>query len=202
VNLSLGEFQSLVAKAFRGVGYPWGLTEEASFAARRLAECGLEVAPMMVRLLEQVDESPLSGLMPTSGWQSTADGLCPICVGTTIADQAGCNELSIGATFEPVLVAPFLAPTVSEYGYIIEWSGGSCEVDATGIRTTGQPPEGAVVLSIARTQLTTVESERLNRVVLDRAIFDSLVRYAHRTYAPATEESRLAGAGAGTTDND
>ena len=29
-----------------------------------------------------------------------------------------------------------------------------------------------------------------------------LGRFAHRTYAPATQESRLAGAGAGLTDND
>ncbi|MFV1875593.1 hypothetical protein [Nioella sp.] len=30
----------------------------------------------------------------------------------------------------------------------------------------------------------------------------ALNAFAHRTYAPATEESRLAGAGAGLTDND
>ena len=31
---------------------------------------------------------------------------------------------------------------------------------------------------------------------------ETLGRLAHRTYAPATPESRLAGAGAGLTDND
>ncbi len=31
---------------------------------------------------------------------------------------------------------------------------------------------------------------------------DRLTGYAHRTYAPATSQSRLAGAGAGLTDND
>jgi len=31
---------------------------------------------------------------------------------------------------------------------------------------------------------------------------DVLIRFAARTYAPATEASRLSGAGAGTTDND
>jgi hypothetical protein len=40
------------------------------------------------------------------------------------------------------------------------------------------------------------------RVDLTQQHLDDLNSYAHRTYAPATEASRLAGAGAGLNDND
>jgi hypothetical protein len=41
-----------------------------------------------------------------------------------------------------------------------------------------------------------------SRVSVDLICLESLKQYAHRTYAPATEQSRLSGAGAGTSDND
>lgn len=50
-----------------------------------------------------------------------------------------------------------------------------------------------------------VEPSARSRTV-DEAAYQTLLEFAHRTYAPATEASRLAGAGAGestgTTDND
>ena len=41
-----------------------------------------------------------------------------------------------------------------------------------------------------------------SRVDIPQDILDRLNSLAHKTYAPATEESRLAGAGAGLSDND
>ena len=41
-----------------------------------------------------------------------------------------------------------------------------------------------------------------SRVNIPRDIFDKLNNFAQKTYAPATEVSRLAGAGAGLNDND
>jgi hypothetical protein len=37
---------------------------------------------------------------------------------------------------------------------------------------------------------------------MNEEIWEALGRFAHRTYVPATEASRLKGAGAGLTDND
>ena len=46
-------------------------------------------------------------------------------------------------------------------------------------------------------------AERMTRIPdTDAPSIDVLVLFAARTYAPATEASRLSGAGAGTTDND
>ncbi len=44
--------------------------------------------------------------------------------------------------------------------------------------------------------------DRHDRVDLDPATLDTLEGWAHNTYAPDTEASRIAGAGAGLTDND
>ena len=40
------------------------------------------------------------------------------------------------------------------------------------------------------------------RACLSERQFKILNEYAHKTYAPATDESRLSGAGAGLSDND
>ncbi|MGX9357101.1 hypothetical protein ACS3SW_18605 [Roseobacteraceae bacterium S113] len=41
-----------------------------------------------------------------------------------------------------------------------------------------------------------------DRLEMSDALLDVLSRHAHETYVPATEASRLSGAGAGLTDND
>ena len=41
-----------------------------------------------------------------------------------------------------------------------------------------------------------------SRVNVPQDILDQLNSLAHKTYAPATEKSRLTGAGAGPSDND
>jgi len=45
-------------------------------------------------------------------------------------------------------------------------------------------------------------SRSKKRVNIDEAIWLRLGEYAQRTYAPATEQSRLLGAGAGVVDSD
>ncbi len=203
MNLSLGEFQALVAKAFRGGGYSWGLTEDASFVARRIAESGLPAGEMAVRLLDRVDGGPLTDRMPDERWDTSGSGLCPVCVGASIADQSGCDRLEIGPTFEPVFLAPFLASTVRTqrgYGYLIEWPSGRCEVSATGISVQDPSPPGAVPLTVSRQRMTIERSSRLDRVELSEVTYERLSVFAHRTYAPATEASRIAGAGAETDD--
>ena len=44
--------------------------------------------------------------------------------------------------------------------------------------------------------------KRMTDCIVDRQAWTRLNDYAHRTFAPASEASRLAGAGAGLTDND
>lgn len=205
MNLSLGEFQALVAKAFRGAGYPWGLTEDASYAARRLAQFGYPSGEIVVSLLHTVDDVEPQSLMPDNAWRSTGALLCPVCVGVSIADLGGIESVETSPVQEPELLAPLLAHTVDAAnadGYVISWNGGSCSVGAAGISSTGERPDGAVAVSIVRRDVEAESTATSTRVDLSAPTFDSLATLAHRIYAPATEASRLGGAGAGTTDND
>jgi len=205
IDLSLGEFRALVAKALRGAGYSWGLTEDASYAAKRLAEFGLAPGETVVALANAVDGTTPAQRMPDGSWQPTGDGLCPVCVGTTIIDQGGCDRLDVGATWQPNLLAPLLASSLApddELGYRIEWATGACDITRSTITTTGNCSMDPVPLTIVRQSVEPGTVALHRRVLLTEDTMAELERLAHRIYAPNTEASRLGGAGAGTSDND
>lgn len=215
-NLSLGEFRALVAKAFRGAGYSWGLTEEAAFASGQLAENGIDAGATVVRLLTATDGTPGALLMPTASsgqleasrrWGSAGAVLCPVCVGTSILDLgrfsgvASGSERELEALIEPVFVAPFLSVVLESHaeppaGYVIEWEGGRCEVGAHGFVLHGSALNGGDTVTVTEsTDLTIRESPPTLRVELDAKTAAALEAFAHRTYAPATSASRTSGAG-------
>lgn len=207
IDLSLGEYRSLVAKAFRGVGYHWGLTEEAAHAVARLAELGVAGTDRVVRLLERAAESTPSDLMPDHAWRTSGSFLCPICVGTSIADSGRATDLDIDTVAEPILLAPFLEPFARRHGvsFRVEWPTGWVEVSADSITVHGTEPAEARPVAVRQCSPTTggdvlrdtnTRTERPGtRVVLDGSTLATLERLAHRVYAPATDESRRAGAG-------
>ncbi len=219
MNLSLGEFRALVAKAFRGAGYSWGLTEDAAFASVCLAECGVDVGPAVVRLLHATEGQKPASLMPTETWECAGDILCPICVGTCIVDEGHCSNLSLERLAEPMFLAPFLLSVLdrqqerrdSADGFVVAWQGGRCDVANGTIVLTGSPVADGSTVTVTPQELSPgVEAPgnradrcpRTSRVELDEATKTALEAFAHRTYAPATEASRLAGAGAGLLDDD
>jgi hypothetical protein len=102
-----------------------------------------------------------------------------------------------------VLVLPFLQRVAG--GAELQWQGGSLAGGADGVRVECEPG------------VNIVQEVRLHRhsdgacgdmdagsgaVDIDDEIWEALGAFAHRTYVPATEASRLKGAGAGLTDND
>lgn len=208
MNLSFGEYQALAAKALRGVGYSWGVTEDGAFALRQLAQQGFSTGKMLTRLLVYVDSHDVAAMIPNEDWVCTGDALCPLGVGTTIADRAGCNSLSLGAVVEPVLVAPFLASTLGSRPndhYVLSWAGSRCLVTGEGIWLAGMTPSGPVNTTITRTAAevpSTSQHKKVDRVEIDDETMSEILHFAHRTYAPATEASRLSGAGAGLVDDD
>lgn len=207
IDLSLGEYRSLVAKAFRGVGYHWGLTEEAAHAVARLAELGAAGADRVVRLLEQAVASRPSDLMPDHAWRTSGSFLCPICVGTSIADSGRATDLDTDPVAEPVLLAPFLEPFArrDDVSFRIEWSSGWVDVSAGSITVRGTEPTEAEPLTLRQCSPTTGgddpvgtpsgEAMPITRVEIDGPTLAAIERLAHQVYAPATDESRRAGAG-------
>ncbi len=178
VKLSLGEVEGLCKKAARGAGLPWGLAEEAGFAARWLSAHGFDGAGLVLADLE-------------TGGQSLSLG-----VALADAPEAG----TIPAAEVPLLLAPFAALVARRQpctltlpderfnfaadGAVSHVSTGGAFSFAFGLTDGGNP--------LSRTTRPTVSEATLQR----------LTELAARTYAPATEASRLAGAGAGLSDND
>ncbi len=227
MNLSLDEYRALVAKAFRGVGYSWGLTEDASWAARRLAEVDAQSPAAVVAMLDYLEqsgspmadhESPATtsavlSRMPAADWTCTADALCPVCVGTALLDSGRSaldERLTLGPTLTAELLAPFCAQLLGSDPAVltIDWESGDCRVSQGSLVFSGNRSVVAPTVTISKRMGSDPARDagsdptpRTSRVVVDPLQFQRLEALAHRIYAPATEESR-AGAGAGTTDND
>lgn len=217
MNLSLDEYRALVAKAFRGVGYPWGLTEDASWAARRLAEVDASSPAVVVALLDRLnlDDTGAETLsrMPSADWTCAADALCSVCVGTALVDlgvSAVAEPLLLGPTLAPEFLAPFLVEVLTlhpspDHSFAIDWGSGRATVSATTIVFAGERNQVATTVTIRSNNGSEQEphngSEANTRVILQTHQIQRLERYAQRIYAPATDASR-AGAGAGTSDND
>ena len=109
VRLSLSETQALCAKAARGAGFDWGHAEEAGRAAQWLAARGLPGCEMLLHRL-RTDALRLRALEATH-----PAPLCPVHLGTALADHAtlpevtGQTTLELGQIAVPGLLLPFLA---------------------------------------------------------------------------------------------
>lgn len=212
MDLSLGEFRALVAKAFRGAGYPWGLTEDAAHAAATLASYGIDAGLLVVRLLSHTDQRTVEQHMPDALWAAPSGVLCPVCVGAAIADVGRLDALALGRVFQPVLLSPFLMELVDEENpaFVIDWQEGRCIVGEDRIVVDGSSPIGPTETSITPGTTTNSTGQspvktppvRLTRVDLDQRTQARIEDFAGRVYAPATEASRRSGAGAQLGDND
>jgi len=110
-----------------------------------------------------------------------ATNSCPIITGCAISD-AGQLENHLGIEIcQALLLAPFISSTLYQPSAFNEAHRFTATMD-------GVIPE---------------TSSCKSRVLSDQnSYIEILNQFAHKTYAPSTEESRLAGAGAGTSDND
>lgn len=192
MSWSLGEVKALAIKAAHGVGMPWGMADEAGYAARWL----------------QANHAPgLAALASYLQWRDGLDeidyGLCPISLGTAIMDAQRDVPSHLGRVRQPLLLAPYLAGTVPA-GVALNWDENTMIVSEAGLATTA--PRDALLTTESDCETSPAMSQiglTAMRVPGSEAeAIEVLEHFAHRTYAPATEASRLSGAGAGTTDND
>lgn len=203
-ELSMGELQSLAAKAARGAGRGHGHAEEAGFAVRWLTERGLDGAGALAALLHETDGIAHGLLAPVDArLQAAGDAMCPLVLGSFLSDLAVLPERPTGPVHGPLLLVPFLAQVVTE------WTG----IDVDGQRLVIGPEPGAEIygaaLPVGPGSVTLVPGTapgrrrpRQSRARIDDGDLAYLLSLADGTYAPATEESRARGAGAGLTDND
>lgn len=213
-RVSLAEIDALGRKAARGAGYPWGMAEEAGRAARWLAAWGLPGPETLLAALEEMDgavgaHAPRAGSRP---WQAAASALCPICTGAALSDRA--EEIRDGApqrlsaVLFPLLMLPALCRAARDLDFAIRLDGGAFKATATREGPAAADWGAADVsrldsLVIARAEQPPCPPlrQRPDAHRLPVAVWRGLDRFAHRTYAPATEASRQ-GAGAGVRDTD
>ncbi len=213
---SLNEIEGLSRKAARGAGLSWGLAEEAGKATRWLCAAGLPGAEALAGLLRQNDGAEYETLCPlddTGTWAAKGGALCPLISGAAICDHAKDiaegKPLELGETSFPLLLLPYVAAAAQENETTLklEWPGVTVTFGAeTCIKQTiagALDHDSATGVRIALASgLSAPPLAHVTRGDIDPEIAQVLSAFAHRTYAPDTAQSRLAGAGAGLSDND
>ena len=201
-TLSLSEIDALCKKAARGAGCPWGLSEEAGKAARWLASHGLPGPEALAALLDGPRDCGGCGCGGAAG-----PG-CGLRLGAGFSDRAGALNApeSTGAAAGPLLILAQagMAARALNAGFAVESDGFHAVVGPAGLRFEPRgdllsPAALVIAPSAAPSDCTAAET---GARPVDAAAFAALTRLAHKTYAPATEASRRAGAGAGLMDND
>ena len=120
--------------------------------------------------------------------------LCPLRAGARASDGfLGDVELQLASALLAV-------PGMAAHGpVVITSSTGQMQASPDGVQGAA-PTNDAQLISLRSTG--EIRFDRPQRLFPDPAVWARLNRFASKTYAPATEASRAAGAGAGLTDND
>ena len=216
MKYSLNEIETMARRAARGIGFAWGLAEEAGKAARWLSEHDLPGAQILAELLSRNDGKHYSELAPMSQdcpWHARGGRLCPIAAGAALSDRA--NEIAagrvveLGPTSQPLLLAAAAASAARLTGSRIElsWPGallvltadGAC-IEGTRAALTCEFADSAHCRTTTRAAIITPGANRGRAV--NTASWRRLDAFAQRTFAPATAASRLHGAGADIKDSD
>lgn len=213
---SLNEIEAMGKRAARGAGLSWGLAEEAGKAARWLTARALPGAEHLAAILTRIDGRGYDQLAPITAddiWRAPTDSLCPLVCGPALCDRAaeiaGGHEIVFGPMAQPLLLAPYAAAAAKQTGATFEltWPGVTLTMASEAMTTDGDQTaltaSDAETVSCRRTEttVTAAPTETTPRPVDDET-WGRLNTLAYRTFAPATEASRLAGAGAGLDDNE
>lgn len=181
MNLSLNEVAAMAKKATRGTGFSWGHSEDAGRAIKWLCEHGSDGCGILTNYLTDLDSGAILTGAPSPAWVASNGMLCPILTGSALSDQAGAL-LGQTVTLKQVAAPCLIAPAVAHVASVTITQNDDVIVTFTG------PPNAPQTLA--------------TRANTTPAAWDTLQLFAARTYAPATEESRLRGAGSGTSDSD
>lgn len=215
---SLNEIQLYGLRAARAAGMSWGLAEEAGRAARWLAARGLPGAQLLTVSLLRNDGRAYLDIAPRSSdvWQARSGALCPICTGSALADRLASfhGTLQLQATTCPLLLLPFLdSPGRGGRQFVVTWNDATFVVGLAGLGVCDTPAD-ALQCELAQRVCISVDNGReiehplapaAGTIDLPDDTWSLLQSFAHRTYVPASEQSRVRGAGASGSssgDND
>ncbi len=210
------EIDAMVKRAMRGVGASWGLAEEAGKSASWLACHGLTSASVMQTLAMLNDGEAYENLRPRIAdgvWTASGGRLCPIATGAALADLFDLICTGPGVELRdvscPVILVPFVGRASAMTGGVVtlQWDGAAFEISNGNVAVidgTASDVAQADVVKIAPEPAFngTALAYQAGDVPVDAEIWQQLNTLAYRTFVPDSAASRLAGAGAGLTDND
>lgn len=208
---SLNEIEALAKKAARGAGFTWGQAEEVGQAIRWLEARGLPGARTLADYLTWWDKDGSAQMRPDLDADPvTAPGgaICPVLAGLMLSDGLGQRQrLVLESLRAPLLLLPFLSATATARatGIGMKLGGVGLHLSPDGTLHATALPESDSMARVALAFGAAPEGDAIPvglRSACPADAVNVLNTFAARTYAPATEESRLAGAGAGLTDND
>ncbi len=193
MSWSLGEARALGVKAARGAGLPWGLAEEVGFALDWLQSAGAPGIEALAALLDAREDKPFD---PATS---------PFHLGTALADGARTVPIGTFAMEQPLLLIPFLAMAKYDQPVKLQWDDVSVALSESGIERDDLSQKlfkEKAVCSLQDISASVMPVSEIRVPDTAREAMQRLAHHAQKTYAPATEQSRLSGAGAGTSDND
>lgn len=225
---SSNEIEQLCLKAARGAGMSWGMAEEAGFAARWLAERGLDGPGALLLQLVSANGRPWHEICPVvePGIFRPIENetLCPVALGAALCDHAAVcltemdkSAIHIGPVNNPILLLPFLSDLARLMANSIQfkWDGGQVTVSQDGqvsqdLEKLVKPTTIEGVLSSEKNRDQVGQNPQQSIVVtkplptplfVSAEILKGLNGFAMCTTVPTSEASR-ADAGAAASDND
>ena len=209
MSWSLGEIGALATKAARGSGMDWGLADEAGYAVKWLQRRQL---PGVAALCQYLSWRQAGKITVWPDDTARNGHYCPIATGAAYGDGVFGDEVQFARVRTPLLLVPFIALRAANSTVCL--SMGNAVFAVTQDRFGFSKNDTAILMDASACQICaashdklpemiTVANAAISRVpVTASACITVLNSFAKNTYAPATEASRLAGAGAGLNDND
>jgi len=196
MNWSFSEIRALSLKAARGSGLEWGQAEEVAHSILWLQERNINGVAALSDYLEWRSNDAKFDLK--------AD---PLILGSIIRDLNSWAGYFPRSIIQPILLLPAIAVTLGDNECVqCTWSNNEIllQKDALLINCMSmQQGIKPIAFDLKYIDQTLEANELLSRVHSDdQTHFRTLEQFAHKTYAPATEDSRNAGAGAGNDGND
>jgi hypothetical protein len=214
---SLNEIDAELRKAARGAGLSWGLAEDVGRMGRRLAQSVPQHLERLADALEDLQSGRHAArvISDPSGIRSPDDRpLSPLVLGPAIADRLkdiAEGTLAITApAAQPDLLVPILASLAERLQRPLRLHMNDFEItigrDMAPALAALQSKTGAEEMLISALPPSRKLDPAPAATSGGIAIADDVWRWfnalAALTYVPASEHSRLAGAGAGLSDND
>ena len=205
MSWSGNELRAQVTKAARGLGYDWGRAKYLGESVLRAERNGLSALASFLQLIDTLDTGP-SHLLHSNLLKGDTVRVDVVDIGITLIDHLPVLDFQRLVAFDVAGFPLFLGIlcyglTGTDRALQIEIDGIECVVQADRILVGLEPPFQGLC-SLRACPLRHDDWQSVNRFEVADSDAEVLDHLASRVYAPATEASRLAGAGAGLNDND